>query len=113
MKGKEMHDLPLEDVQQKHEEWQQEHFRLRMKHALGQLENPLLLRSIRRDIARAKTLLTEHGVTESSRRRRHTTASTGAKVAKGGKSTKGGKSKDDKSAKGGKSAKSDKEKSKS
>lgn len=75
MKPGVLRDLPLDELQQKHEELEQEYFGLRIKHALGQLENPLILRTIRRDIARTKTLLRESGVTDFNRRRRKTTVS--------------------------------------
>jgi large subunit ribosomal protein L29 len=45
-------------------------FGMKIKHALGQLENPLQLRATRREIARVRTLLREHGVKETARRRR-------------------------------------------
>ncbi len=78
MKAQEMRDLPTDELKQKHEDLLNEYFSLRLKHALGQLENPLVLRWIRRDIARTKTLLGEKGVPETIRRRRRT----GAWVAK-------------------------------
>ena len=70
MKAKKMLELTPEELQQKHDDLWTEMFGLRIKHTLGQLENPLQLRAIRRDIARCKTLLTQQGVREISRRRR-------------------------------------------
>jgi len=61
MKAGELRELTLEELRQKHDDWQTEYFRMRVKHALGQLENPLSLRGIRKDLARAKTLLAEQG----------------------------------------------------
>jgi large subunit ribosomal protein L29 len=84
VKAKEMHELPVDELQQKQDEWQHEYFMLRVKHSLGQLDNPLILRAMRRNIARAKTLLAERGVVESTRRRRHTTASSGRIAASQG-----------------------------
>ena len=72
MKAMKMRDLPDEELQQKHEELLSEYFGLRVKHALGQLEDPLVLRRVRRDIARSRTLLHERGVEETVRRRRRT-----------------------------------------
>ena len=74
MKVSELRQMPTEDLQHKRDQLVQEYFGLRIKHSLGQLEDPLVLRRIRRDIARAKTLLTQRGVLEVVRRRRHTTA---------------------------------------
>lgn len=61
MKAGELRELTPEELQMKYDNWQTEHFRMRVKHALGQLENPLSLRGIRKDLARAKTLLAEQG----------------------------------------------------
>jgi large subunit ribosomal protein L29 len=60
-------------------------FGLKIKHALGQLENPLQLRDLRRDIARIKTLLHQHGVEERSIRRRQAAPA----VAAGAKKKRG------------------------
>ena len=62
MKAAQLRELTLDELRQKHDDWQTEYFRMRVKHALGQLENPLSLRSIRKDIARARTLLAEKGI---------------------------------------------------
>ncbi len=74
LKVKKLRDLPVEDLKAKHEELVSNYFTLRIKHTLGQLEDPLVLRRVRRGIARAKTLLQERGVAESVRRRRRTGA---------------------------------------
>ena len=37
----------------------EELFRLRFQHATNQLENPLKLRTVKRDMARVRTILTE------------------------------------------------------
>ncbi len=78
MKPGQIRELTDEELQLKHDELQSEYFGLRVKHALGQLENPLRLRDIRRDIARARTLLHERGIDMSAWRRRHTTAGAAA-----------------------------------
>ena len=41
-------------------EWRQEIMNLRVQQASGQLENPARLRTVRRGIARARTLLAEN-----------------------------------------------------
>ena len=78
MRARDMRELPTEELKQKYEDLLKDYFGLRLKHAMGQLENPLVLRGTRRDIARAKTLMVEKGVPETTRRRRRT----GAWVAK-------------------------------
>lgn len=59
MKIKEVRDLSIDELQQKGRELSEELFRLRMRHAAGQLESPSMLGQIRRDIARVKTVLVE------------------------------------------------------
>ena len=67
MKAGELRDLTLDELRQKPDDGQTEYFRMRVKHALGQLENPLSLRGIRKDIARAKTLLGEELLAEKGK----------------------------------------------
>ena len=59
MKPEEIRDLGDADIRQKIEEAQEELFRLRFRSATQPLENPLLVRALRRDIARMKTILRE------------------------------------------------------
>ena len=40
-------------------------FNLRFQHVTGQLENPILLRDTKRDIARVKTILAERKLNET------------------------------------------------
>ena len=47
------------EIQDRIEQLQEERFRLRFRSATQQLDNPMLLRHIRRDIARLKTVLRE------------------------------------------------------
>ncbi len=61
MKPKELRSLSKEDLLKKIEGWEEEIFNLRFQAKIGQLANPLQLRYIRRDIARAKTILNEMG----------------------------------------------------
>jgi large subunit ribosomal protein L29 len=70
MKMKDLRELTKDELLHKHDEMWTDLFGMRIKHALGQLENPLQLRSQRRDIARVRTLLQMQGVTEPARRRR-------------------------------------------
>lgn len=81
MKNKELRELTADELQQRHDDLWTELFGLRIKHALGQLDNPLRLRALRRDIARTKTLLREQGVEERSLRRRQASAATKAASA--------------------------------
>ncbi|MBW2036055.1 MAG: 50S ribosomal protein L29 [Deltaproteobacteria bacterium] len=59
MKASEIRDLSLEEIRKKLEELNQEQFNLRFQHATDQLENPMRLRQVRKEIARMKTVLRE------------------------------------------------------
>jgi large subunit ribosomal protein L29 len=57
MKVKEIRDMSDEQIKAKIGEWEEEIFNLRFQAKMGQLSNALQLRYVRRDIARAKTIL--------------------------------------------------------
>ncbi|MCG0277412.1 MAG: 50S ribosomal protein L29 [Thermanaeromonas sp.] len=59
MKAKELRELTDEELKRKVEDWKQELFNLRFQQATGQLDNPMRLREVKRNIARAKTILRE------------------------------------------------------
>ena len=59
MKADEIRNLSDADVQARVQELQEEQFRLRFRSATETLEQPLRLRTIRRDIARLLTVLRE------------------------------------------------------
>ena len=59
MKSEEIRELADADIEQQIEELQEELFRLRFRSATQMLENPMLVRTLRRDIARMKTILRE------------------------------------------------------
>ncbi len=59
MKPEEIRELGDADIEQKIEEMEEELFRLRFRSATQMLENPMLVRTLRRDIARMKTILHE------------------------------------------------------
>ena len=62
MKIKEIRDLSLDELRQKDRELVEELFKLRMRHASGQLDCPASLGNLRRDIARVRTVLVEKEV---------------------------------------------------
>ena len=62
MKAKEFRDLDKEALVQKIDELEALYLKLRFQKVSGQLENPSKLGLTRRDIARAKTILTEKGL---------------------------------------------------
>jgi len=59
MKIKEIRDLGINELKQKRIELAVELFKLRIRHASGQLEPTAKLGSLRRDIARVNTVLKE------------------------------------------------------
>ena len=59
MNGTEIRDMTDGEIQDRIEQLQEERFRLRFRSATQQLENPMLLRNLRRDISRLKTVLRE------------------------------------------------------
>jgi large subunit ribosomal protein L29 len=59
MKGSELKELSIEELERKSGELRAELFNVRIKKATGQLENTARLRSLRRDIARTETVLCE------------------------------------------------------
>jgi large subunit ribosomal protein L29 len=61
MKAKEIKELSVDEIVKKIGSWEEELFNLRFQAKLGQLANPLQLRMVRRDIARAKTIVQQKG----------------------------------------------------
>jgi large subunit ribosomal protein L29 len=59
MKLQELRELSVDELQTKEAELRDQLFKLRFQHALGQLENTMKVKNIRKDIARIKTLLKE------------------------------------------------------
>ena len=59
MKPAEIRDMTDGEIRDRIEQLQEERFRLRFRSATQQLENPMLLRNIRRDISRLNTVLRE------------------------------------------------------
>jgi large subunit ribosomal protein L29 len=59
MTADEIRDWDETEIKARLQELQEERFRLRFRTATMELENPTLLKTIRRDIARLKTILRE------------------------------------------------------
>ncbi len=57
MKTKEMRDLGVDEMRQKEAELRDEIFRLKMKRAASALDNKMLIRNRRRELARVRTIL--------------------------------------------------------
>ncbi len=56
-KAAELREMSADDLQRRADELAGELFTLRIRKAMGQLDKPLQLRALRRDVARIKTVL--------------------------------------------------------
>jgi large subunit ribosomal protein L29 len=61
MKISELRELTPDELKAKEAELRDQMFKLRFQKSLGQLENPLKIKNIRKDIARIRTLLNRPG----------------------------------------------------
>ncbi len=59
MKASMIREMSEKELQNKLIDLKSELFNLRFQHATGQLENPLKIKSVKRDIARVNTILSE------------------------------------------------------
>ena len=59
MKADKLRDLSNAELLDKHIELQDQLFKLKFQHSLGQLENAMKMKDIKKDIARIKTILRE------------------------------------------------------
>jgi large subunit ribosomal protein L29 len=57
MKAKEIIDMPLDELKEKLELEEERMLKLKLNHAVSAIENPMVIRHKRRDIARIKTEL--------------------------------------------------------
>ncbi|MBI5199535.1 MAG: 50S ribosomal protein L29 [Nitrospirae bacterium] len=53
--------LSMDELMQKERDLRKELFNLRFRHKMGELENPMKIREVRKDIARVKTIMSELG----------------------------------------------------
>ena len=56
---KQVRDMSVEKLQEKLQELKKDLFMLRMQHATNQLENPMQIAAVKKDIARIKTIIRE------------------------------------------------------
>jgi large subunit ribosomal protein L29 len=59
MKPSTLTTLTVDELKQKEEELRRELFNLRFRLATGEVENPMRIRAVRKDIARVLTAMTE------------------------------------------------------
>ncbi|HET6459235.1 MAG TPA: 50S ribosomal protein L29 [Syntrophales bacterium] len=62
MKTEQIKDLDTDELVQKNKELVEELFKLRLRHKSGQLESPAVMGSVRKSIARIKTVLRQREV---------------------------------------------------
>ena len=62
MKAKEIKEMTADELVAKLESLKEELINLRFRHATGQLENPNVLNSVKKDIARVKTIIREREI---------------------------------------------------
>jgi len=67
MKLNEIKDLSTTELERKVDDLKQELFNLRFQLATGQLDNPMRIRIVRRNIAQTKTVLRERQLKETKR----------------------------------------------
>jgi large subunit ribosomal protein L29 len=60
MKAREIRNLTVEEVDFKKQEIEKELFNLKIRQATRQIDNPLRVRILRRDLARLNTIIREH-----------------------------------------------------
>lgn len=65
MKANEIRELTIPEIEARINEIQEELFRLRFRSATQALENPRLIRTLRKDVARMKTILSEQRLEEA------------------------------------------------
>ncbi len=59
MKANEIRKMSKDELEEKLEDLKKDLFTLRMQHATNQLDNPVRIAQVRKDIARVKTVLRE------------------------------------------------------
>ena len=59
MKANELRDMSAAELTKKLAELKEELFNLRFQHAINQLENPMRINAVKKDIARIKTVIRE------------------------------------------------------
>ena len=59
MKASELTKMSIEELNKKLKELKEELFNLRFQHAINQLENPMRISAVKKDIARVNTVITQ------------------------------------------------------
>ena len=67
MKASEVRDLTPAELENKLRDLKKELFNLRFQHAINQLDNPMRISAVKKDIARVKTVLRENEIKDSAK----------------------------------------------
>ena len=67
MKASKLIELTDEELVQRERDLVEQLFRLRFQHATGQLDSPITIRNIRKDIARIMTILRERKLSQKGK----------------------------------------------
>ena len=59
MKAAELREITIEELERKEQDLRRELFNLRFQKATGEIENPMRIRAIKKDIARVLTIANE------------------------------------------------------
>lgn len=65
MKASEIRQLTAEELQSKLKDLKEELFNLRFQHAINQLDNPMRISAVKKDIARVLTVIREQELSSS------------------------------------------------
>ena len=66
MKASEVRDLSAEELESKLKDLKAELFNLRFQLTINQLDNPMRIKAVKKDIARIKTILRENELRDSA-----------------------------------------------
>jgi large subunit ribosomal protein L29 len=66
MKASEVRDMSTEELESKLKDLKAELFNLRFQLTINQLDNPMRIQAVKRDIARIKTILRENELKDSA-----------------------------------------------
>ncbi|MBQ8794768.1 MAG: 50S ribosomal protein L29 [Clostridia bacterium] len=66
MNAKEIRELSVAELNEKLADLKDELYKLRFQHAINQLDNPMRLTAVKKDIARVQTILREAELSDSA-----------------------------------------------
>jgi len=66
MKTAELRDTTIDELRKKEQDLRKELFNLRFQQATGEIENPMRIRAIKKDIAKILTVITEKNKRKAS-----------------------------------------------